>query len=131
MTDYRNLDVYKEAYELYLQTTRLSLKFPYPFDREIGSQLRRAALSIILNIAEGYGRKDSTLEFQHFLRNSLGSANEVKVLLEISHDLALLTNETYQSLSERYEIVGKKLFRLRLSWKGKNNQPKSIESPKK
>ena len=45
--------------------------------------MRRAAVSIPANIAEGYGRKNSSAEFKHFLRNALGSSNEISVLLKL------------------------------------------------
>ena len=75
MSGYKNLDVYKRAYKLALDVHRLTQTFPNVEKHELGSQLRRAAVSITLNIAEGYGRKDSAGEFQHFLRNALGSCN--------------------------------------------------------
>lgn len=46
--------------------------------RELGYQLRKAAISIPANIAEGYGRKESEAEFKHFLRNALGSNVHLK-----------------------------------------------------
>lgn len=57
--------------------------------------------------------KDSTGEFQHFLRNALGSCNEVRVLLELCKDLGYIEEEIYQGLDEHYQIIGKQLYRLR------------------
>ena len=54
---YQDLRVYQISYQLALQVHQLTLKFP-DFERyELGSQLRRAATSIPINIAEGYGKK--------------------------------------------------------------------------
>ena len=96
MAGYRTLEVYQKAYKLSLEIHRVTQTFP-EFERyELGSQLRRATLSIVLNIAEGYGRKDTKAEFQHFLRIALGSCNETLVLLEMSKDLNYLTEEKQQ-----------------------------------
>jgi four helix bundle protein len=65
---YRDLEVYQEAYNLAIAAHKLTRTFP-DFERyELSSQLRRAAVSIPVNIAEGYGRKHSDAEFKHFLR---------------------------------------------------------------
>ena len=113
MLGYKNLDVYQRAYKLSIEIHRMTQTFPNVEKHELGSQLRRAAVSITLNIAEGYGRKDSTGEFQHFLRNALGSCNEVRVLAELCKDLGYIEESTYLTLNEQYEIVGKQLYRLR------------------
>ena len=119
MLGYRELDVYKRSYKLAKDVHQVTQSFP-SFERfELGSQLRRAAVSITLNIAEGYGRKDSMSEFQHFLRMALGSGNEVRVLLELCKDLGYLTEDIYHGLDAEFEIVGKQLYRLRETKKPK------------
>jgi len=65
---YDDLEVYKRSYELALAIHRLSFTLPETERYELSSQIRRAAVSIPLNIAEGYGRKKSKAEFKHFLR---------------------------------------------------------------
>ena len=110
---YKNLDVYQRAYAKAKEIHQISQEFPKLEQYEIGSQLRRAALSVVLNIAEGYGRKDSAGEFQHFLRTSMGSCNEVRVLIELSKDLGYIEESKYQELEEAYEVIGRQLYRLR------------------
>ena len=110
---YKNLDVYQRAYEAVKEIHRISQEFPKLEKHEIGSQIRRAALSVVLNIAEGYGRRDSAGEFQHFLRTAMGSCNEVRVLIELSKDLGYIDETKYQELAEAYEIIGRQLYRLR------------------
>ena len=72
---YRDLRIYQKAYELGLKVHLLTQKYPEYERYEIGSQLRRAAVSIPLNIAEGYGKKESDADFKRFLKMALGSNN--------------------------------------------------------
>ena len=118
---YHDLEVYKEAYQLVLQVYQITRQMPEHERRELGYQLRRAAVSIPANIAEGYGRKESDAEFKHFLRNALGSNNEVRVLLDLAYDLKYMEQEMHQDLSRRYELLGKKLYTLIQRW-SKNKQ---------
>jgi len=78
--------------------------------------LRRAATSIPLNIVEGFGRK-TVADFKHFLRNSVGSCNEVTVIVEILRDLGYIEEELYRQILSQYEIVGKQLTTLIKEWK--------------
>ena len=117
MTGYKQLDVYKRAYNMAKEVHGLTQSFPKHEVHELGSQLRRSVVSIILNIAEGYGRKDSKNELQHFLRTALGSCNEVQVLLELCKDLGYLSPEDYERINSEYNIIGKQIFRLRESYK--------------
>ncbi len=113
---YHDLDVYKRSYDLSLRLHKLTMIFP-SFERyELGSQIRRSAVSVVLNIVEGYGRKRSPKEFKHFLRNALGSNNELRVLLEIANDLGYLNKEDYQTFKDQYEILSKQLYRLMEKW---------------
>ena len=111
---YEDLVVYNEGYKLVLEIYDLTRNLPEQERRELGYQMRRAAVSIPANIAEGYGRKNSAAEFKHFLRNALGSANEVIVLLKLTEDLGYAKTA---SLVDRYDILGKQIYRLIESWK--------------
>ena len=114
---YEDLDVYNRAYKLSLTVHKITQKFPDIEKYELGSQLRRAAISVTLNIVEGYGRKESKAEFQHFLRTALGSCNETRVLLKISKDLGYIEQAVLEKLQEDYEIISKQLYKLRHVWK--------------
>lgn len=110
------MEVYQTAYKLVLKVYELSRQFPVNERREMGYQIRRAAISITTNIAEGYGRKESAVEFKHFLRNALGSCNETRVLLDLAHDLAYVGESMYQELKGSYETLSKQLYRLIERW---------------
>jgi four helix bundle protein len=113
---YEDLEVYKRSYRLALEIHQLSLTLPIRERYELSSQIRRAAVGIPLNIAEGYGRKDSKAEFKHFLRNSLGSCNEVQVLLNMLKDLGYMEKNVFASFQEEYDILGKQLNKLIQTW---------------
>ncbi len=90
----------------------------YPKDELYGitSQLRRAAVSVPLNIAEGYGRKSKD-DFKRFLRISLGSTNETETLLLLSKDLGYIESKKCEELIKQYNILGKKIYKLIENWK--------------
>ncbi len=111
---YEDLNVYQIGYRLALQIHQLTQSFPEYEKFEMGRQLRKAALSIPLNIAEGYGRQTAKAEFKHFVRNALGSSNEVIVLLKMAKDLGYIQDE---ELIGKYDELGKQLYQLREVWK--------------
>ena len=113
---FKTLEVYQRAYKMSLEIHRVTQNFPNYERHELGSQIRRSAVSVVLNIAEGYGRRDSKAEFQHFLRTALGSCNETLVLIELCKDLKYLTEEQYEEYSREYTVVGKQIYRLREAW---------------
>ena len=114
---YKDLEVYKEAYDIALQIHQLTQKYPEYERYEIGSQMRRAAISIPLNIAEGYGKKASEADFKRFLKIALGSSNEMMVLIDMSKDLGYITEEDRKGLNERYDVLGKRLSSMIAKWK--------------
>jgi four helix bundle protein len=114
---YRELRVYTLSYQLALDIHKLTRKFPATERFELGSQLRRAATSIPINIAEGYGRKRSAEEFKRFLVIALGSTNEVSVILNLAHDLEYLGKQEYLGLQLRCEVIGKSINKLIQVWR--------------
>lgn len=71
-------------------------------------QSRRAALSIILNIAEGSAKK-SDKDFARYLQNSLGSVNEVVACLDVMKDNELITQRKYDKMIVDAEMIAKQL----------------------
>ena len=86
----------------------------FPKDEVYGlvSQLRRAAVSIPSNLAEGYGR-NSTRELHQFIGNSRGSAAEVETQVEIARDLGFIANERAERLLADIAEIGRMLTGLR------------------
>ena len=109
--------IYERSYALALEIHKATQKFPAQERYELGSQLRRAATSIPMNIAEGYGRKRSAEEFKHFLSIANGSCNEVSVILALAKDLGYLEIKTYAALQKECEEVGKGINKLIQVWR--------------
>jgi four helix bundle protein len=117
ITSYKDLEVYKDSYQMFLQVHKMTQTLPANERYEMGSQLRRAAMSIPMNIAEGYGKKESELDFKRFLRMSLGSCNEVFVLLDMCKDLCYITKEEHEVFTQKYDVLGKRINTLIQKWK--------------
>ena len=66
-------------------------------------------MSIPLNIAEGYGKKDSQAEINRYFRMALGSANEMLVLIDFSKDMGYMTAEKHEKAYGEYEEICKML----------------------
>ena len=92
MRDYRKLEVWQLGMEFVTACYRRTTNFPKEEQFGITSQIRRAAISIPTNIAEGVGR-DSDSELLRFLRIGLGSLNELETLFVISANLGFMNQE--------------------------------------
>ena len=114
---YRDLRVYQQSYELGKEMHQVTQQIPKSEQYELGSQLRRASISIPLNIAEGYGKKKSTADFKRFILIALGSCNEVQVLLDYFRDFGYITKSEHEKLWSEYEQLGKQLTTLHKNWK--------------
>ena len=86
----------------------------FPEEEKYGmtSQMRRAGVSIPLNIAEGYAKRSSQGEFKRFLLMAIGSANEMSVLMDYAKDLGYISNEQYEMAKTEYEEIGKMLNKM-------------------
>ncbi|HLD40426.1 MAG TPA: four helix bundle protein [Candidatus Nanoarchaeia archaeon] len=105
--NYKNLQIYHLSYDLTLKIYKVIEKFPEYEIKNMSLQLRRAIVSIPLNIAESTSRK-SPKEFLNFLTYSYGSAKEVEVLLNLSKDLGYIDQEEFSTLSvDLNNLIGK------------------------
>ena len=98
MQDYRNLKVWQKSQQLVIAIYKLTAKFPKEELYSLTSQIRRAAVSIPANIAEGCARGGDA-EFGRFLHISQGSAAELDYHLLLARDLHFLDDSAYKSVS--------------------------------
>jgi len=113
---YRDLIAWQKAVELVTEIYRVSKKFPSEELFGLTSQLRRAAISVPSNIAEGQGRLGRK-EFQHFLGNARGSLWEVETQIIIARNLNYLSEAEMNDILERSSEVGRILNGLLSSLK--------------
>jgi four helix bundle protein len=91
MSDYKDLEVWQKAIAVVAEIYRLTSSFPESEKFGITNQMRRSAVSIPSNIAEGSARHHAN-DFVHFLRISDGSAAELETQLIISEKLGFVTD---------------------------------------
>lgn len=98
MATHKELNVWKKGIELVKLVYTTTQSFPKEELYGLASQMRRCAVSIPSNIAEGYGRL-SNKELKHFLYISLGSASELETQLIIAKELDFINEENFDTLS--------------------------------
>ena len=98
MRDFRDLKVWEKAYALTLASYGATKVFPREEQFGLTSQIRRAAASIVADIAEGCGR-DGEAELARFCRIAMGSASELECELMLSRDLGFLKPDDYERLT--------------------------------
>ncbi len=105
---FKDLRVWQEAMDFTLDVYRVTAFFPKHEIYGLSQQLRRAAVSIASNIAEGKGHR-SNKEFLHFLFHARGSLLEVRTQLLITAELEYLPRERLFELETKAEAVGRAL----------------------
>ena len=106
---YKELKIYQRGYEAAKACYKMTENFPESEIYGVTNQIRRAALSIPLNIAEGYAKQESQAEYKRFLNMAKGSVNEMQVLIDFSYDLGYIGKEKYDKAKKEYEEIGKML----------------------
>jgi len=111
---FETLDVFQKVRQLVKDIYLLLENFP-SFERyTLCDQIRRAAVSIPSNIAEGYGRF-SLKERLHFIEISYGSLMEVYCQLSIANDLGFINSDNYETTKIKINEIAKMLYGLRKS----------------
>lgn len=108
---HKKLEVWKQAMLLVQLIYKSTNNFPESERFGLSSQMRRAAVSIPSNIAEGAAR-DGIKEFKHFLNISQGSLSELDTQVEIALILNYLDQKTSKDLLHRIEAISKMIFGL-------------------
>jgi four helix bundle protein len=108
---HKKLDVWSESIELATHIYQVTEKFPKTEIYGLTSQMRRAAVSIPSNIAEGAARA-SLREFSQFLNIAGGSLSELDTQIEIAHNLLFLADEQKQEINLKIESISGKLAGL-------------------
>jgi four helix bundle protein len=104
--NYRDLIVWQKAFKLALLIYDVTSRFPSDEKYGLTRQLRRTAVSVPSNIAEGEGRK-SKREFRHYLFIALGSLKEAETQILISESLGYLNKNSGAKLMEAASEVGR------------------------
>lgn len=108
---FRDLLVWQKSMVLVTEVYNYTGRYPKEELYGITSQIRRSAVSVPSNIAEGYGRR-STGDYTRFLQISVGSLYELDTQLEISRNLGYLTDEQFSNLSANCNEISKMLHSL-------------------
>jgi four helix bundle protein len=116
-SSFRDLRVWQEAMRLSVDTYRITAGFPKPEIYGLAQQMRRAAVSVPSNIAEGKGRHTDR-EFAQFLFHARGSLLELETQIMIAQELQYLSIEDARKLSNGATKVGRSLSGLINSVRG-------------
>ena len=100
--------VYKDAKELFSFLLKFVKKLPKEYRFELGSQIIRSGLSIILNIAEGSG-KSTDKELNRYFDISLGSLYEILAAIDVLKDNNLISNEEFDKLFKKIDEISNQL----------------------
>ncbi|MBU1053239.1 MAG: four helix bundle protein [Proteobacteria bacterium] len=118
MKTYRDLEVWQKSMNLVIEIYKISKGFPKEEAYGLTSQMRRCAISIPSNMAEGYGR-NSTNEYLRFLRIATGSLYELQTQMEISMNLYYLNRDEFDKLYELSREIERMLSSLIRKLSGK------------
>jgi len=111
LRSYKDLKVWQKSYQLSLLVYEVTSEFPKSELYGLVSQMRRAAIAIPSNIAEGYARQYSK-EYIQFLSVAYSSASELETQILLAHDLGFLKEEDFKKVYGLQQEVAKMLYRL-------------------
>lgn len=118
---FRDLLVWQKSMALVTEVYRASASFPSDERFGLTSQLRRCAVSIPSNIAEGFGR-DTTNDYLRFLGIAKGSLYEAQTQIEIGRNLQFIEESRFSILLEQAREIERMLTSMIRKLKDKENQ---------
>jgi four helix bundle protein len=109
--NFEKLEIWKLSLQAIKEVKKIVKKFPIEEKYILTDQIRRAVLSIALNIAEGFGRQ-SKKDFRRFISNAIGSVLEVIACLKIAVDLNYLNEKEVKKFDELLKELYFKLIKF-------------------
>ena len=106
VTSFEDLDAWRRARELVRMVYRVTAQEEFSRDFGLKGQIRRAAVSVLSNIAEGFERGGNR-EFQQFLSQAKGSAGEVRAQLYVALDAGFLSQQQFDELYSLADETGR------------------------
>ncbi|MEE8399101.1 MAG: four helix bundle protein [Desulfobacterales bacterium] len=122
LTNYKDLKVWQKAYALCLEIYRITRGFPKEERYGLTSQIRRSAVSVPSNIAEGYGRK-TTADYIRMLYISYGSICELETQILLAGDLGLIEKTALDTVKGNITEVERMSKALIKSLEKKHSNP--------
>ena len=111
LNSYKDLIVWQKAYSLTLEIYKITIEFPKSEQYGLSSQMRRACVSVVSNIAEGYTRKGRG-EYLQFLSVSYASLAELETQLLLTNDLGYVEKEKMTKVFHLKDEIGVMLYTL-------------------
>jgi four helix bundle protein len=122
LKNFKELKVWQKSYDLCLKVYKMTGALPRDEVYGLRSQIRRSAVSVPSNIAEGYGRK-TTLDYIRYLYIAYGSNCELETQLLLSSDLDYVKNGEMEGIQEELGEVERMLKALIKSLENKHQNP--------
>jgi four helix bundle protein len=111
MKSFHELKIWQQGIDIVKDVCRISSNFPRTETYGLVSQMRRSAISIPSNIAEGFKRK-SEKDYKRFLFMALGSAAELETQLIISNELQIADRSSISKIIEKLDTLSKMTYSL-------------------
>ena len=111
LKNFKDLVVWQKAYNLTLEIYKITAEFPKHEQYGLSSQMRRACVSVVSNIAEGYTRKGRN-EYLQFLSVSYASLAELETQLLLTSDLGYMKKQKLEKSLNLKDEVGAMLYSL-------------------
>jgi len=122
LKNYKELKVWQKSYRLCLEIYKVTTKFPKEERFGLTSQMRRAAVSVPSNIAEGYGRK-TTSDYIRMLYIAYGSNCELETQVLLAGDLGYIESAAIEEVKERILEIERMIKALIKSLQNKHLNP--------
>ena len=125
ITTFEEIESWKRGRELCRRLYAITSQGTFARDFGLRDQIRRAAVSILSNIAEGFERDSGDKDFRHFLGLAKGSAGEVRAQLYVATDAGYLTPVEFDELMKLVTDVSILLRRFMVYLESSMNRPKT------
>ena len=102
---YRDLDVYRKAFEVAMRIYQLTKNFPSEEKYALVDQIRRSSRSVCSNLAEAWRKRRYPAAFRNKLTDAMQEASETQCWLEFSLACCYLSNEQFEQLDAEYESI--------------------------